>query len=322
MIKNILAAATLVALATGGAASAAPFQIETGDDATGNGSTSTGLINELGYSGTLATSIYFGDPAVAGTTVVDTNMETVMDSFGFATGNQTTIGGSTVNFSYPLDPSQKNIASLNPLNDAAANNGFTEGTQVAYGTSAPNEGVFWGLTYDYRVEGQTTGTGIEYNSGYFDLFYEDGTAREQVLRLNVTGSNLQQSNLDVFGQVSFDFNNDGTDDAAGNSFVQNFFYNPERDRTFYDIWSDTDAGLSTLAVNWILDTNVNPPVPDEDQLVALTNDDDETFLFRQTTLDGSVTFEVPEPLTLSLFGLGLVGLAFTLRRRRPGGMQA
>lgn len=310
MIKKILTAAALGAFVSAGAAVADPFQIDVGYDATGNGSTLTGIIDELGYTGTLATSIYLGDPGSPGTTVIDTNIESVMNSYGFAPGVHTAIDGVTaVNFQYPLDPSQKNIAALNPINVNADLNGFTDGVTVNYGTAAPNDGVFWGITYDYVIEGQTTATGVEYTSGYFDVFFEDGN-RTQILRMNVTGSDLQAANLHIFGDISFDFNGDGIDNAEGDSFIQNFFVDVGTGQTFYDLW--LAGGFS---VDWILDTNVDPPLPTADQLVALGDG----ALFRQTSLDGSVTFEVtavPEPLMLSLFGAGLLALGFAVRRGR------
>jgi hypothetical protein len=313
MIKKLLVAAALGTVMSTSAVYAGPFQIDVGFDASGNGSTSTGSIDELGYTGTLATSIYLGDPGTPGTAVVDTNIESVMNAYGFASIAGTPYGGPNPGtFSYPLDPSQKNIASLNPINTFADNNGFTNGITVPYGTPV-GDGVFWGLTYDYHIEGVTTAAGVDFNSGFFDVFYENGTDRIQVLRLNVTGSDLEVANLDIFGNVSYDFNGDGTDDAAGDSFVQNFFIDVESGLTFYELWESGFAVGNLMSVRWILDTNVNPPLPSADQL-AMT---DTGALIRQTTLDGSVGFQVvPEPWTLGLFGAGLLALGFAARRRR------
>jgi len=312
MIKKLLVAAALGTVMSTGAAYAGPFQIDVGFDASGNGSTLTGSIDELGYTGTLATSIYLGDPGTPGTAVIDTNIESVMNTYGFASIEGDTYGGPNPGtFSYPLDPSQKNIASLNPINSFADNNGFTNGITVPYGVPS-GDGVFWGLTYDYMIEGVTTATGVNFNSGYFDVFYENGTDRIQVLRLNVEGSEIAGPNLDIFGHISYDFDGNGTDDAAGDSFVQNFFVDVESGLTFYELWASGFAVGDLMTVSWILDTNVNPPLPTADQL-ALT---DTGALIRQTTLDGSVAFQVPEPWTLGLFGAGLLALGFAARRRR------
>ncbi|OOG27253.1 hypothetical protein B1C78_03705 [Thioalkalivibrio denitrificans] len=308
MIKKLVVAAALGTLMSTGTAFGSAFQINVGYDATGDGSTLTGVIEELGYTGTRATSIYLGDPSVAGTQIIDTNIDSVMDSYGFSAGSHTTVGGTTVSFNYPLDPQQKNISALNFLG-AGEGNGFTDGVIVPYGATAPNDGVFWGITYDYNIQGQITATGLEFTSGSFDVYFENGTDRIQVLRLDVTGSQLDPANLYLTGPISYDFA--GADDA----FVQNFFVDVASGMTFYELWA---AGEDTkLGINWILDTNIDPPIPTLDQLVAFTYDDDQTALFRQTNLDGSVTFQVvPEPMMLTLFGAGLLALGFAARRRR------
>ncbi|HSP00128.1 MAG TPA: PEP-CTERM sorting domain-containing protein, partial [Thioalkalivibrio sp.] len=139
----------------------------------------------------------------------------------------------------------------------------------------------------------------------------NGTDRIQVLRLNVEGSEIEGPNLDIFGNITYDFDGNGTDDAAGDSFVQNFFIDVESGLTFYELWESGFAVGDLLSVSWILDTNVNPPLPTDAQLVAYGDS-----LIRQTTLDGSVAFQVPEPWTLGLFGAGLLALGFAARRRR------
>jgi len=317
MIKKLLVAAALGTVMSTSAAIAGPFQINVGFDVNGDGSTLTSPIDELGYSGTLATSIYLGDPSVPGTAVIDTNIQSVMNSYGFAPGTYTAIDGTTsVSHQYPVSPGQTNIDTLNFTGGSGVGNGFTTGVggfPNSWGIPG-TEGTTWGITYDYHIEGVTTASGVQYNSGFFDVFYENGTDRIQVLRLNVTGSDLQAANLDIFGNVTYDFNGDGTDDAAGNSFVQNFFIDYESGLTFYELWESGFAVGDLMSVRWILDTNVNPPLPTANQLVAY---DDGNSLIRQTTLDGSVTFQVvPEPWTLGLFGAGLLALGFAARRRR------
>lgn len=296
---------TLVTLAIGllaaTAASATPFTMNNGIDFAfpANGSTKTGAIDELGYSGTLATSIYYGNPAVAGTVVMDTNVASVLTANGFTTGTKTALAGNSLTAAWPVIPGGLNIDSLNNPVDQ---NGFTSGG------SFPQYGQFgaWGLTYQYQLNGVTTGTGISYSSGYIDLYYQDGGAvwgSKQVARLKVDSSNLQAANLNVFGALTFDFDGNGTDDA--DAFVKSFWANAADGKSYYDIWSDNKN-----AVRFTLDTNVNPPLPATNQLWSEAGK-----LWRQSTLDGSLTFDLPEPGSLALVGLTLAGLGMAQRRR-------
>lgn len=250
--------------------------------------TTTGIFTEFGFSQMLATSVYDLNEASEGPNPVfgsfyDTNITSELTAAGVPASGTAMDGSTPVNLTMPLDPAQIDLDALSPLVPPLGSD---------------NEGFLqtWELVTEYHFDGTLSASGPVYTGGTFDVFFVDHTAlanNRRVLGGTLTGSQLQAANLNLFFDITF--------------AEDNFLWIENSNGIFVDA---NDGTISGNYAKMVLDTNVNPPIPTASQLLQIG-----TNAIRQTTLDGSVTARIPEPGTLALLGLGLLGFGVARRKQ-------
>lgn len=193
------------------------------------------------------------------------------------------------------------VAGIN-IGDSVLDTGFGSintylgaGAQALTGREA-NEGVGVShlMTFDYNnlvgtVAATDGGNGIlaNYTSGRINVYYNDldnPLVNGVAMTLDVFNSTGTIGNLILFSKVTYVNPN-------------TFFFNGVTD------WNDL-----TVAITSRLDFNLDP-----EPLTQIGNTNQYT---RTATLDGSASFNVPEPGVLALMGLGLVGIGFSRRNKK------
>lgn len=257
--------------------------------------TVTDNFNQLGFGQWRATSVYQDLDLSGGLSdadsIYDTNIQANLVAIAGGPGPQSfpsLSGGPNVTIDTTITSNNASFTALLPLIFLNSQEGF---------------GSTWNLTSQYELfgnYGDLVNNNQPFSSGYFDIFYNtdlDPGNELKLLTLNVTGSDLQVGNLNIFGEVTF----------ASPTFFN--FANP--DASFASIVG------SAVNINWLLDTNVDPPIPVPSQLAVVPNGPAGDYFIRQTELDGSIEFErIPEPATTALLALGLLGLGAVARKKK------
>lgn len=244
--------------------------------------TQTAVFNEFGFNQLLATSIYdFSDGSLLGG-VMDTNHASDFANYGIPRSGTAMDDTTTVSLTTPL-PGQVDIDGLEPVTGSSP-------------VDAEGFGNTWALSILYRFNGTLGAGGPSYTSGTFEIWFDDKLATNNdrmVLAGNLLSSTLSAANLDLYFKLTY--------------AETGFLWTQSPNGNYYDA-SITLPGLH-------LDTNVNPPYPTADQLLLVAGADGSRGAIRQTTLDGTIT-PVPEPASIALVGLGLLGMGSLLARRR------
>lgn len=139
------------------------------------------------------------------------------------------------------------------------------------------------------------GPQINYTGGTVHLLYSlNGTNTFNFMNLDIKGSVYNTTNnLALVGNIDFT----GVDPA-----YRNIFRDAKTKSSFYDLW----ASGKGIPLTFELNQNLIAPIP---SLI-----DDKTLKLSGTHA-GQLFVNVPEPATLALLGLGLLGLGASSRRK-------
>lgn len=278
-MKKLITAA-IVALSFAGTAAADPVYVDVGVDFGGNnntaaGSTTTGWVDQLTYLYESTSKITDNDA-----NGVLSAGDTILSSGGIFNDNFSGIANLTSNLITSFEP-----AALGP-----------------FGPSDNSLNNDWGLTFGFTdLMGFWSGTGMVYTSGTIEMYYYELAGLTglgdlvHLFDLNVAGGGDTGQATVLQGSLS----NFGTDlingVAAGDVFntalgsFEDYTNASSSNNVYFSVSQDTQPLTGLNFVNGVADVG--------------------------GTHNGSINFQVPEPTSIAILGLGLLGLAGARRRK-------
>tara|TARA_R110001583_G_scaffold14826_1_gene61703 strand:- start:5339 stop:6232 length:894 start_codon:yes stop_codon:yes gene_type:complete len=295
-MKKLLLASALALTTT--VAVADPIYLDVGFDFGGNANfavdgNTTGWVDQL-------THLYQSE----------SNIVDLDDSFDFVNASSLLTDGDTITtnggFSDFDSLSQNLITGLNP-----SSNPFGGPSDNAIGDD-------WGLTFTINNLVGTIAGGanqfLNYTSGAINFFYYDtsmGATTDfiELFTINVTGSGLIASGSFIAGTLS-DFGTDMVGDGADAVLAGNVF---NSQLGGFKDYADSQTSPD-LAINSLIDYNTEN-LQASDITLNGTDGDGHALVTINGQHDGSMTFSVPEPTSLAILGLGLLGFAASSRKK-------